>query len=85
MTEHSPRPWWRYGFVWLIIAGPLAVVVASLWTGWIAMRDQDPVLSTDYYRQGLDINKTLERQGAMAPALTARNHAVTPPTAPADQ
>ena len=48
-------------------------------TGWIAVRQQDPVLSQDYYRKGIEINKTLEQQGSMAPAVAARNHAATPP------
>ncbi len=86
MQQHeSPRPWWTYGHVWLVIAGPLAVVVAALATAWIAVRYQDPVLAADYYRQGLDINKTLAKQGPLAPAMQARNHAATPPGALAGQ
>lgn len=75
----SPAPWWTHGHLWLVIAGPLAVVVAALVTAWIAVRYQDPVLAEDYYRQGLEINKTLPRQGSLAPAMQARNHAATPP------
>ena len=77
-SHAKPRPWWRYGYVWLVISGPLAVVVASLTTGWIALRQQDPVLAQDYYRQGLEINKTLAAQGPLAPAEQGRNHAVSP-------
>ena len=72
------QPWWKYGHLWLVISGPLVVVVAALVTGWIAVRQQDPVLSEDYYRKGVEINKTLEQQGTMAPAIAARNHAATP-------
>lgn len=75
---NSPQPWWRYGHVWLVIAGPALVVVAGLVTAWIAVRQQDPVLAQDYYRQGLEINKTLAKQGALAPAMQARNHAASP-------
>jgi uncharacterized protein len=75
------EPWWKYGHLWLVISGPLVVVVAALITGWIAVRQQDPVLSQDYYRKGIEINKTLEQQGSMAPAVAARNHAATPPGA----
>lgn len=74
------RPWWTFGHVWMIIAGPLVVVVASLTTFYLAVRTPDPVISDDYYRQGLEINKTLEGQPAqanLAPALQARNHAAT--------
>jgi uncharacterized protein len=71
-------PWWRYGHVWLIISGPAIVVVAALVTAWIAVRSADPVIDDDYYRHGVDINKTLAQPKTMLPALQGRNHAVTP-------
>ncbi|MDE2276363.1 MAG: hypothetical protein KGK09_08710 [Burkholderiales bacterium] len=37
----GPRPWWRHGMVWLVIAGPAAAVVAGLTTVWIAVRHAD--------------------------------------------
>ena len=82
MTEPTDRsgPWWQYGHVWLIIAGPAVVVVAALFTAWLAVRTPDPVVEEDYYRRGLEINKTLARDKALLPALQGRNHAATPPT-----
>ena len=81
MSENTPKPWWKYGHVWLVISGPLVVVVAGVVTAWIAFTQQDPVLAQDYYRQGLNINKTLATQGSLAPAIQGRNHAATPPGA----
>ena len=87
VTPMPPAPWWRFGFVWLVVAGPAIVVVAGLTTAWIAMRAPDPVLAEDYYRQGIEINRTLEAREAarlreadrsLAPAMKARNHAATP-------
>ena len=73
------RPWWRWGHVWLLIAGPAAVVIAGVVTAVIAVRGQDPVVAGDYYRRGIEINKTLrERDKANVPALQGRNHALTP-------
>lgn len=72
------KPWWTHGHVWLIIAGPAAVVVAGFVTLVIAIRVPDPVIAEDYYRRGLEINKTLAEQKALAPAMQARNHAATP-------
>ncbi|MDB4906876.1 MAG: hypothetical protein JWO05_1660 [Gemmatimonadetes bacterium] len=72
-------PWWRYGHVWLVISGPAIVVVAGLVTAWIAVRNADPVLAEDYYRRGIEINKTLAHDKARMPALQGRNHAATPP------
>ena len=79
--EKSPEPWWRHGHVWLLIAGPAAVVVASLATAWLAVNGQDPVVAEDYYRRGLEMNKTLAAEKATLPALQGRNHAATPPPA----
>ncbi len=84
MSALSPQldtqPWWSYGHVWLIIAGPALVVVAGFVTLAIAIRIPDPVVAQDYYRQGLNINKTLADKQAqpMMPAMQARNHVVTP-------
>ncbi len=74
-TQPTPLPsppWWRYGMVWMVIAGPALVVVAGLVTAWIAVDGADTLVSSDYYRRGIEINKTL------LPALQGRNHAATP-------
>lgn len=76
--EKSTGPWWKYGHAWIMVGGPAVVVVASLATGYVAMSNPDPVLDADYYRKGLEINKTLaDNPTALAPAMQARNHAAT--------
>jgi hypothetical protein len=79
-TEPKSKPWWKYPLVWLVIGGPLVVVVASIVTMVIAIRSPDPVIEPDYYRKGLNINQTLadEKARQMLPAMQARNHAATP-------
>jgi hypothetical protein len=74
------KPWWRYGYVWFILAGPAVVIVAGFITLVIAIRMPDPVLAEDYYRRGLNINKTLaaKKDMQLAPAMQSRNHVVTP-------
>lgn len=78
------KPWWKYGHVWLIISGPAAVIVAGFITLAIAIGTPDPVIADDYYRRGLDINKTLaaEKDLQLAPAMQTRNHVVTPKVEP---
>ena len=71
-------PWWKFGHVWLVIAGPVAVVIAGFATAWIAISHPDPVLAGDYYRKGIEMNKTLTKNKSLAPALQGRNHAATP-------
>lgn len=79
---NTDQKWYRNPFVWLIIGGPLLVVVASFITLYLAIKHPDPAID-DYYRKGIEINKTLDAQGydtqseSMAPAVQARNHAQT--------
>ena len=55
----ASAPWWKFGHVWLVIAGPAIVIVAGFVTLWLAVSRPDPVVAEDYYRQGIEINKTL--------------------------
>ena len=78
MPPTTSSPWWKHGHVWLVISGPAIVVVASFVTFYLAASGQDPVLDEDYYRKGVEINKTLQDNPAsLAPATQARNHAAT--------
>ena len=72
------RRWWKFGHVWLVIAGPAIVVVASFITLYIALTRVDPVLDEDYYQKGIRLNQTqTENASSMAPAVQGRNHAAT--------
>ena len=67
-APHGPvSPWWRHRMVWLAVGGPLAVVVASFVTLYLAITRPDPVLATPS-----------EPSRALQPAVQARNHAATP-------
>lgn len=78
-TEKKSGPWWKYGHVWLVLAGPLVVIVAGIVTAVIAIRGADPVIDKDYYRKGIEINRHLgNAEKSMAPAQAVRNHAATP-------
>jgi uncharacterized protein len=82
-SQEPGARWWRHGYVWLVIAGPAVVVVASMATLWLAIRVPDPVVTEDYYRRGAELSlKAHAPARALSPALQARNHAATP--APAD-
>jgi hypothetical protein len=81
MSQSEPSttiPWWKFGHVWLVISGPAIVVVASFITLYLAVVGKDPVLDDEYYRKGVEINKTLsDNPSSLAPATQARNHAAT--------
>ena len=57
-------PWYRDRWPWLLMSGPAAVLLAGAITTWIAFASADGLVAEDYYRQGLGINKRLEREQA---------------------
>lgn len=59
--ERTPQPWYREPWPWLLMAGPLIVIIAALGTAWVAVRSSDGLVSEDYYKQGLAAGETLER------------------------
>lgn len=80
------QPWWKFGHVWLVVAGPVIVVVASFITLYLAVTRPDPVLDENYYQKGVEINKSMvDDPKSLAPAMKARNHAATGVPQPAEK
>lgn len=77
-------PWWREPYVWLVIGGPLVVVVAGLATAYIAMKAPDPVIDRSaIQREALtkaqsDGQITPGELAKLQPAQQGRNHAAAP-------
>jgi heme/copper-type cytochrome/quinol oxidase subunit 2 len=71
------QPWWSYGMVWMVIAGPAIVVVAAFITLYLAITIPDPVLPTEAMNPRNAIDNQSKLEEAMAPAMQARNHAAT--------
>lgn len=65
-----PTPWWRVGMVWLVLAGPAAVVLAGFATLKIAITHVDPLVQVPA--------AVADTSASMSPAMKARNHAATP-------
>jgi hypothetical protein len=63
MTSIRPpsRPWYREPWPWIIMVPPATAVVAGMVMLWLAITSYDGLISDDYYKQGLAINKTLRR------------------------
>lgn len=71
MTEApttTGRSWWREPMMYLVVGGPLTVIIASFFTLALALRHPDPPVQT---RQ---VSADAPNQ---QPAVTARNHAAT--------
>lgn len=70
--------------MWLVVGGPLVVVLACMVTVFLAVSYPDPVLDKAVYERDLEKAKALqgaERKDALVglqPAHQARNHAASP-------
>jgi hypothetical protein len=81
----APRAaWWREPMMWLVLGGPLMVVIASFVTLALAVKHPDPVLASEATEQSGGAQAADFRTGqaergsaALVPALQARNHAAT--------
>jgi len=56
------RSAWHEPWVWLIVGIPALTVVAGFITWWIAAQRADSNVAEDYYKRGLAINRSLERE-----------------------
>ena len=59
MSTQTVRPWYREPWPWLLMAGPFIVVIAAIYTAWLAISSADGLVADDYYKQGLSVNKTI--------------------------
>lgn len=59
--NNDNRPWYKERWPWFLMAGPGIVIVAGFITLWLAIVSNDGLVTDDYYKQGLAVNKVLER------------------------
>ena len=84
MHKEDGQPWWKFGHVWMVFAGPAVVVVASFITLYLAIKIPDPVVdSYGSTAQARTMKPETPALANMAPAMQARNHAATGVAAPA--
>ncbi|QEL64299.1 hypothetical protein OTERR_08230 [Oryzomicrobium terrae] len=57
----SGKPWFREPWPWLLMAGPLLVIVAGVITVWLAIKSDDGLVADDYYKRGLAVNQDIGR------------------------
>ena len=84
MNKDDGQPWWKYGHVWMVFAGPAIVVVASFITLYLAIKTPDPVVSS--YGQATRTepeDSQVLLPPNMTPAMQGRNHAATGISLPA--
>jgi hypothetical protein len=65
ITQHSEeRPWFREPYVWMIIFIPFTAVIMGVVMINLAIKTNDGLVDDDYYKKGLEINRTLARDKA---------------------
>jgi len=70
------KPWWSYGHLWLVISGPVSVVLACLVTFYFIANSPNQIITgQDIEIENIKSNKLID--GSNAPATMARNHAAT--------
>lgn len=57
----SAKPWFREPWPWILMSGPAVVVIAGVVTLVLALRTQDGLVADDYYKQGMAVNKSMQR------------------------
>jgi len=57
-------PWWAQRWPWLLMLGPFLVVIAAVYSGWLAFTREDALVEDNYYLQGQAINSDLRRDHA---------------------
>lgn len=60
-ARRDDRPWYKQFWPWFLIALPASSVVAGLYTLHLAIVTKDGLVVDDYYKAGLAINRTLDR------------------------
>jgi hypothetical protein len=66
------KPWFKEFWPWFLIAGPAIVVVAAMYTAWLAISSTDGLVSEDYYKEGLKAGETIAQSDhARAQAIVA--------------
>lgn len=60
------KPWYKHPWPWLLMLGPFVVVIAGIYTTWLAVSRPDALVVDDYYKQGKAINQNLSRDRVAA-------------------
>ena len=73
LPREDQEPWYRQFWPWFLILLPASVVVAAFATLIIANRGADDLVVDEYYKNGLAINRQLEKkQRAQALGISAQ-------------
>jgi len=61
VSVSTEKSWYCHIWPWLLMLGPVVVILAGGYTSWLAFTRQDAMVVGDYYKQGKAINQDLRR------------------------
>lgn len=71
--SQTALPWYKHKWLWFLLAGPIVVVIASIYTIYQAATTKDSLIVDDYYKEGTTINEVIVKdQEAVKLGLTAQ-------------
>jgi len=62
LKRTDTKPWYKQPLVWMLISFPLSAVIGGIITIYIAVVTSDGLVKDDYYKEGKQINRLLERE-----------------------
>lgn len=60
-NDMDKGPWYKEPWPWILMAGPALVVIAGFFTFYLAVKTDDTLVSDDYYKEGKNIIKQMNR------------------------
>ena len=65
-NSSRPLPWYREPLVWMVLAIPATAVLGGVVMLVLANATWDGLVADDYYRRGMQINRSLARDAEAA-------------------
>lgn len=65
-SQRSSTPWYKERWPWLLMVPPLVAIVVGFYTLKLAIQSWDGLVSDDYYKEGLTIQKRIDRTAKAA-------------------
>ncbi len=60
-TNETNKPWHKFPLVWMMFAIPFSAVIMGVVMMWLAIDTEDGLVTDDYYKLGLEINRVIDR------------------------
>lgn len=59
--HEKSKSWYQYPLVWMMVFIPFSAIIMGVIMIWLAIDTNDGLVVDDYYKQGLEINRVIER------------------------